>query len=198
MLKYNTTPKNTPPVTLVKNYLSKNRKALILKESQKHEFQSPTVKVYGKEHCIPREQVWFADDGCNMVYSKLLVNASPWPYDLNRLRYQLKHDFKQDYNGVLVNRYLSGQQTMGWHSDDEPEIMLGTDIASISMGATRDFVVKNKVSNEKVTFTLSCGDSIIMHYPMQQQWLHSVPKRQKVVEPRLNFTFRVITPFFHV
>ncbi len=185
------------PITLIKNYLSQNKINLLLKESSDYPFESPEIKVFGKARHIPRQQVWFADEGCDIVYSHLLVQASPWPYYLNRLRRQLNQEFQQDYNGVLVNRYQHGSHTMGLHCDDEPEIVSGTDIASVSLGARRDFIIKHKKTGEKHTLALAGGDLLIMHYPMQKDWLHSVPKRSKVFDERLNLTFRTITPYFH-
>jgi len=98
---------------------------------------------------------------------------------------------------VLVNRYADGQDCMGAHSDDEPEIAHGSDIASISLGATRDFVIKHKHSKLKYTISLHSGDLLIMHWPMQRDWLHSVPKRLKVTEPRWNYTFRQLIVNYH-
>ena len=194
------TPESTQdllPITLIKGYLSQNQINLLLQESLNYLFTSPRIKVFGQEHQIPRQQVWYADEGCNIVYSHLLIQAMPWPYYLYRLRQQLNQDFLQNYNGVLVNRYRNGMDTMGWHCDNEPEIVTGSDIASISLGAKRDFIVKHKLTNEKHTFSLGSGDLLIMHSPMQENWVHSLPKRTKVHDERLNLTFRTITPYFH-
>ncbi|RYV02419.1 2OG-Fe(II) oxygenase [Shewanella sp. OPT22] len=185
------------PITLCRNYLSKSKIDLLIKESECYDFSSPQIQVYGKQHYIPREQVWYADEGCDMLYSKLLVPANPWPYYLNRLRHQLNTEFSQNCNGALVNRYRNGKDSMGWHSDDEPEISIGTDVISISLGASRGFVIKHKETGEKESFLLKSGDLLIMHFPMQQEWLHSVPKRQQIETERLNLTFRTITPNYH-
>ena len=185
------------PFTLLRNYLSQHKIDLLIKESKAYEFSSPQIQVYGKLHHIPREQIWYADEGCDMLYSKLLLSSNPWPYYLNRLRHQLNAEFSQHFNGVLVNRYRSGKDGMGWHSDDEQEIRYGTDIASVSLGVARDFVIKHKKTGEKHSFLLRCGDLLIMHSPMQEHWLHSVPKRKKVEDERLNLTFRCIIPNLH-
>lgn len=185
------------PVTLIKKYLPQNKINLLLNESQQYAFSSPKVMVFGKEHTIPRQQVWYANKGCHIIYSHLLIKANPFPHYLKRLCQQLNYEFDQDYNGVLVNRYQHGLHTMGWHCDDEPEIKAGTDIASVSLGAERDFIIKHKTTNKKYTFPLENGDLLIMHYPMQKHWLHTVPKRQRVTDVRLNFTFRTVIPNFH-
>ena len=187
----------SPPVTHIENYLPKHKQDLLLSEAKQYALTSPKIKIFGKEHPIPRLQAWYADDGCDIVYSHLLVKALPWPYYLNRLLHQLNEDFKQEFNGALVNKYQDGQHSMGWHSDNEPEIIIGSDIASISLGVTRDFIIKHKNTKQKYSFSLANGDLLIMHYPMQQEWMHCVPKRQKVVDARFNFTFRRVQPLFH-
>ncbi len=185
-----------PPVTLIKGYLSAKQQSALMNEASSYPLTSPQVKVFGKLHTIPRQQVWFGDDGCDTRYSGLFVKAIPWPKYAERLRSKLLRDFGIDYNGVLVNQYANGQDCMGWHCDDEPEFRQDSDIASISLGAQREFIVKHKRTKQKNLYHLASGDLLIMHWPMQKDWLHSVPKRMNVNEPRLNFTFRQIQPYF--
>ncbi|WP_394204710.1 alpha-ketoglutarate-dependent dioxygenase AlkB family protein [Shewanella waksmanii] len=188
--------KPAPPITVVRDYLTVSQQNLLLQESDTYPYQRPQVQVFGKKHIIPRSQVWFGDEGCDIAFSGIMIQAQAWPYYVNRLRMQLQRDFGINANGVLVNHYADGEQSMGWHSDDEPEFVPGSDIASISIGASRDFVLRHKATQVKHIIELSCGDLLIMHWPMQQQWEHALPKRLKVKEPRINFTFRQLTPFF--
>ncbi|MGB0893879.1 MAG: alpha-ketoglutarate-dependent dioxygenase AlkB family protein [Parashewanella sp.] len=180
------------PVTFIRNYLSPKQQQYLIEEAQTYPFHSPEITVYGKTHKIPRCQVWFADKGCDYVYSNLWVTALAWPYHLSRLRQKLRRDFQLELNGVLVNKYADGNDCMGWHCDDEVEIEQGSDIVSISLGTARDFHIKHKQTDQKISFNLQSGDLLIMHWPMQQHWLHSVPKRKNVKEPRYNLTYRKI------
>ena len=185
------------PLTWIKGYLTLAQQMALLREVQGYPFESPEIEVYGKRHRIPRSQVWFGDSGCDTKYSGLLVKALPWPKYADRLRQKLKRDFSLESNGVLVNRYVDGKNSMGWHCDNEPEFSAGSDIASITLGATRDFIIRDKVTHEKQTFALQSGDLLIMHWPMQDRWEHALPKRLKVTEPRINYTFRrVIADYF--
>ncbi|MFT5236038.1 MAG: alkylated DNA repair dioxygenase AlkB [Shewanella sp.] len=178
------------PFTLIKGYLNPEQQQALLSESYSYPFTRPVVQVFGQSHVIPRSQVWFGDPGCDYVYSGLLVRALIWPKYAQKLRLKLARDFALDSNGVLVNHYDDGTQSMGWHSDDEPEIMSGSDIASLSLGASRDFFLRHKRTHEKVKLTLDSGDLLLMHWPMQQNWQHSLPKRLRLHEPRVNYTFR--------
>lgn len=51
-------------------------------------------------------------------------------------------DDKPSYTGVLVNRYKDGTKSVAMHSDKENNLAPGVPIASLSVGAVRDFVVK--------------------------------------------------------
>lgn len=186
-----------PPITLVRDYLGKAQQNALINEAQSYPLTRPQIQVFGRYHSIPRQQVWYGDLGCDYMYSGLFIRALPWPQYLQKLRDKLQRDFSLGSNGVLVNRYADGQDCMGAHSDDEPEIAHGSDIASISLGATRDFVMKHKHSKLKYTISLHSGDLLIMHWPMQHDWLHSVPKRLKVTEPRWNYTFRQLIVNYH-
>lgn len=186
-----------PPITLIRGYLNAEQQAALLQEAQTYPLSRPEIQVFGQFHAIPRQQVWFGDLGCDYLYSGLFIRALPWPIYARKLRNKLERDFGLASNGVLVNRYADGQDCMGAHSDDEPEIVHGSDIAAISLGASRDFVIKHKHSKLKYNISLHSGDLLIMHWPMQRDWLHSVPKRLKVKEPRWNYTFRQLIVNYH-
>merc|ERR1712226_46503 len=100
------------------------------------------------------------------------------------------------YNFVLVNRYKDGGDKMGDHKDDEKELNTETPIASLSLGADRDFIFKHddrngrKIANVKLV--LKSGMLLLMHYPTNKKWVHGLPARKGCREPRINPTFRHI------
>ncbi|GGP80132.1 alpha-ketoglutarate-dependent dioxygenase AlkB family protein [Shewanella ulleungensis] len=197
VVEYKINQQVNPPVTWVKGFLSAKQQQLLLNEVTHYPLEKVTIEVYGKQHLIPRTQAWFGDVGCDYHYSKLHINALPWPRVLSRLRQKLLSDYQIQSNSVLVNRYADGHDCMGWHSDDEPEIVTRSAIASVTLGACRDFVVRHKETQTKVNFALESGDLLIMHPGMQQHWQHALPKRLKVTEPRINFTFRHVIPHYY-
>jgi alkylated DNA repair dioxygenase AlkB len=181
-----------PPVTWLTGFLSASEQAQLLDETKSYPFTRPEIEVYGKTHPIPRQQVWFADEECSYRYASLLITPVPWPSMLAQLRERLLLELGINSNGVLVNYYENGQDTVGWHSDDEAEICKHSAIASISLGATRDFMIRHKRSQETFTLPLASGDLLIMQPGMQQTWQHALPRRAKVTQFRVNLTFRML------
>ena len=89
---------------------------------------------------------------------------------------------------MLVNGYRNGQDAMGWHRDNEPEIDTAS-ISSLSLGASRTFKIRDRRTLEVLNIELHHGDLLLMEH-LQEDYEHSVPRRKRVQEPRLNFTFR--------
>jgi alkylated DNA repair dioxygenase AlkB len=96
----------------------------------------------------------------------------------------------------LLNLYRSGQDSMGWHADNEPELGSAPVIASVSLGHARRFRLRprdpQRTPHEPVSLDLPGGSLLVMRGPTQQHWLHAVPKTARSVGPRLNLTFRNI------
>ncbi|MGL5360732.1 MAG: alpha-ketoglutarate-dependent dioxygenase AlkB family protein, partial [Shewanella sp.] len=90
---------SAPPISLVRGYLSAREQALLLKEAQGYPLTRPQIQVFGRRHAIPRQQVWFGDEGCDYLYSGLLIRASPWPPYAHKLKDKLAADFALASNG---------------------------------------------------------------------------------------------------
>ena len=104
---------------------------------------------------------------------------------------QVNHMAQAQFNGCLLNLYRDGDDRMGWHADDEPEIDQTQPIASLSLGSTRDFLFRHRNDQTKrAAIPLADGDLLIMHPGCQGLWMHSVPQRRKVKTMRINLTFR--------
>lgn len=146
------------------------------------------IKIFGKLHKEPRLTQWF---GPPYSYSSIHWPEKEMPEILRPLLRQTEQACNFKFNAALLNLYRDGSDSMGWHSDDEPEID-HTCIASISFGATRKFKVRKKNDpTVKKDFSLNHGSLLIMKNA-QFDWQHSVPKTRKNLEPRLNITFRRI------
>ena len=152
------------------------------------------IKMWGKEIVTKKRIAWYADDGKSYTYSGSTFFPSQWNNVLLQLKEKVENYSEIKFNSVLLNEYPNGEVGMGWHSDDEKE--LGTDpiIASLSFGANRDFIFKHKTdrSIENVKLHLKSGSLLLMLGSTQHYWKHSLPKRLKVKEPRINLTFRNI------
>ena len=102
-----------------------------------------------------------------------------------------------NFNAVLLNLYRDGNDSIGWHSDDERELADGSVIASLSLGETRRFIFRNRDDHtQKIERQLNHGDLLMMRDNTQKFWQHQVPKTTKTIAnqipKRINLTFRVI------
>ncbi len=157
---------------------------------QKLEWQQPSITLYGREHLIPRKTVFLSNPSISYKYSGLIQIGTGWPHWFLPLLKKMRNYCGQDFNGCLLNLYSTGQDSMGWHKDNEPELDPFADIASLSIGASRDFKLRNLCSGAKTTLCLANGDLLIMKAPCQENWQHSLPKRKNVKDLRINLTFR--------
>ena len=111
---------------------------------------------------------------------------------LSDIRAQVESYLKFSFNSVLVNLYRNGDDYVGWHSDNEPELGEQPFIASLTFGAERQFEFRHKKSSENGRILLRSGTLLIMHPDFQHYWLHSVPIDKSVTEGRINLTFRKV------
>jgi alkylated DNA repair dioxygenase AlkB len=154
------------------------------------EWRHETVVVYGKRHPQPRLTAWHGE--ASYTYSGLRLAPLPMTPLLEELRSAVEAATGHRYNSVLLNYYRDGADSMGMHSDDEPELGPAPAIASLSYGATRTFILRHKRSGRTLKFDLADGNLLLMAGALQQNWLHGINKTAKPVEPRLNLTFRYI------
>ncbi|MEJ2138666.1 MAG: alpha-ketoglutarate-dependent dioxygenase AlkB [Gammaproteobacteria bacterium] len=154
------------------------------------------ITLFGKSMEIPRLHQWFADDGLSYTWSGLTMTPQPWLDELIDIREQIEAACDNPFNSVLANLYRDGSDSMGWHADDEPELGNQPVIASLSLGAERDFVMRcrdDEIVNKQY-IKLQHGSLLLMAGDTQRYWQHSLPKRRKISEPRINLTFRLIRP----
>jgi alkylated DNA repair dioxygenase AlkB len=140
-------------------------------------------------HMQPRLTASYGDDGVTYRYSGTVNVGLQWTPTLLEIKEKIEA-VQGHYNYCLLNRYRSGQDSMGMHADNEPE--MGDVIGSLSLGGTRLFRIRHNVTNEKRTFSVGNGTLIIMAGTMQQFWKHEVPKTKQVVDERINLTYRQI------
>ena len=152
------------------------------------------IKFYGKEINIPRLTAWYGDSGKSYTYSNITMNPIPWTPVLLTIKKRVEEIAKISFNSVLINLYRDGKDSMGWHSDDEPELGKDPIIASVSFGGVRKFRLRHRFNKtlEKVEFNLTHGSLLMMKGKTQEFWQHQIPKTAKLVMPRINLTFRVI------
>lgn len=139
-------------------------------------WQQPAISMYGKQVLIPRKQVYMADRIMNYAYSGMALEVEPWDPILEKLSARLTKQFEVPFNAVLVNWYRDGNDSVGWHADDEFELGLNPVIASISLGDERLFKIKDIVNNKNFKHKLSSGSCLLMSGNSQTQYQHCLPK----------------------
>ncbi len=159
---------------------------LLLETAWRHD----SVVVYGKRHLQPRLTAWHGEAA--YAYSGLRLEPSPMTPLLERLRGAVESATGHRYNSVLLNHYRNGADSMGMHSDDEPELGAQPVIASLSYGATRTFILRHKHSKRSVKLDLADGNLLLMAGSLQENWLHGINKTAKPTGSRINLTFRYI------
>jgi len=151
------------------------------------------IKLYGKEIPLPRLTSWYGDLGMNYTYSGIPCEPNPWNKGLTWLKEKAEAIAEHQFNSALLNWYRDGSDTLSWHADDEKELGKNPTIASVTLGETRDFILRKKDDHScKLKFALSHGSILIMKGELQEHWQHSVPARKRVTKSRINITFRTI------
>lgn len=155
-------------------------------------FQSGDIKLFGKTYNKPRLEAFFADGNLSYSYSGQQLNTQLITKELKELKSRVESVSQLDFNAILVNLYRDGEDSNGWHADNEKE--LGNDplIASVSLGAERIFEMQHIHSKKRIKLTLEHGSLLCMLQGSQRFWKHQLPKDKKVNSPRMNLTFRKI------
>jgi alkylated DNA repair dioxygenase AlkB len=178
-----------PPVLFHPNFLNSIDDSDWFKKSQQLEWDRGEISMYGKTIPVPREESLFGDD-LLYQYRGIQIKAAPWPDFLLEARDRIRALSGCQFNFVVGNRYLTGKDSIGWHSDDFPQIGERPAIASLSLGGTRKFKLRHKESGETVDYYLKSGSLLIMLPGCQEDWVHAVPKTARPVDERINWTFR--------
>lgn len=179
-----------------KFYPAAQSAGLMQKLSDETPWRHDAITVWGKTHLQPRLTAWYADPGVAYAYSGLTLTALPWTDCLQEVRADIEAACGQRFNSVLLNLYRDGQDSMGWHSDDEAGLGRHPVIASLSLGATRIFKFRHKHAAQEPPrkIELDDGGLLLMAGPTQHHWLHSIARQAGTCAPRINLTFRQVLP----
>ena len=153
-------------------------------------WQHDELVIAGKRLVTARQVAWFGDREKAYHYSGATKLAQPWTPLLTQVKERVEAAVGSPFNACLLNLYMSGDEGMSWHSDDEGALGRLPTIASLSLGATRRFDFRHKGDRRKVSLMLEGGQLIVMTGATQHHWEHALPKTKRVRTPRINLTFR--------
>jgi alkylated DNA repair dioxygenase AlkB len=160
---------------------------------QQTNWQQDDIKVFGKTYQQPRLTSLYGDSGKPYSYSNITMYPEIFTPLLKKIKSKIEQESGHRFNTVLLNLYRDGQDSNGWHADNEKELGKNPVIASVSFGETRPFHFKHRtIKTERHKLDLTHGSLLIMKSEMQHYWLHQIAKTKKPIAPRINLTFRYI------
>ena len=167
-------------------------KHLLNEIAWKHE----AIKMFGKQVMQPRLTAWYGDTGKTYSYSGITMQPLSWTETLLKIKQQVEDIAAVKFNSALLNYYRDGNDSMGWHRDNEKELGINPVIGSVSFGASRKFQLRNYADKRIVrNIDLTHGSLLLMRGETQHYWEHQLPKvgsRHGVTGGRINTTFRII------
>lgn len=154
------------------------------------------ISIAGRRIMQPRETSWHADPGVTYTYSGRTHFPQPWTPTLLILREAVERIANASFNSVLLNLYPDERASIGMHSDDEPELGPRPVIASVSLGAEREFRFRPKpgVPGRLTKVRLTDGSVLVMRGDTQANWQHGIEKSRVPCGERINLTFRRTAP----
>ena len=167
----------------------------VLKELIGHTpWRADSVVLWGKTYLQPRLTAWYGDAHARYVYSGLELDPLPWTSRLLALKASIERATGSRFNSVFMNYYRNERDSMGMHSDDEPELGAEPVIASLSFGAARTLVFRHRSdrSREPIHIGLGDGSLLLMRGATQRHWKHGIAKERRPRTARVNLTFRHI------
>ena len=155
------------------------------------------IKLFGRRVMQPRLTAWYGDAEAYYSYSGLMLEPLPWHPLLHHLKGRVEACTGLQFNSVLANAYRDGRDSMGWHSDDEKALGPRPFLASLSLGATRRFLLRERdgASGERrnsIVLDLEPGSLLLMKGGSQQKFQHALPRTRRRVGLRINLTYRLI------
>lgn len=200
--------KNEPELEYISNFIQEPEQKIVFQHLKKLPFISSEHFMFGSQKKSSVKYLWVSDTGLSYVFgSTMLYPLEAHPFSdypvLQCIRDYVEGYTGEKFNSVLVNRYEDGMTKLSYHHDDDPWLGDNFIVPSISFGAKRKFLVKQKNTASKnpktLTYILESGSMVLMGRTMQKYWLHAVPQQKRDLDDcskntglRFNLTFRNI------
>jgi alkylated DNA repair dioxygenase AlkB len=163
---------------------------------------NPPITVRGRPGIQHRSVAFCSDLIKSYPYSGQSMLAQPLPSCLSNVMLKINSDFNVDNNAALINQYVTGEDTIGAHQDNQAWIDQSY-VFAMSYGATRDFVITDCRSNDKIVSKMKKKSKVVATLPhsscmllcmqgptFQKIYKHAIPVRKRVKESRTSVTFR--------
>ena len=176
------------------NYFTKNESMSLFQIlTTETLWQQDDIKVFGKTYKQPRLTSLYGSNKRPYSYSNITMHPHKFSSTLLKIKSKIEDTTNEIFTTCLLNQYRDGQDSNGWHADNEKELGQNPVIASVSFGASRMFHLKHRYDkSHKCKLLLESGSLLLMKGTTQHFWLHHVPKTKKQIGSRINLTFRYI------
>lgn len=117
------------------------------------------------------------------------------PDIIENLILRINKEFNKKYNYCLVNRYKNGKDSIGFHKDSEKELNIDDGVAAISLGQTRDLILKEDYNSKEYDykFTIVNGSLYFITKEINEKYYHGIVKEFDKEGIRISLTFRNIS-----
>jgi alkylated DNA repair dioxygenase AlkB len=179
----------------IPNFLNQNKANYYFETIRSNtKWQQDDITIFGKTYKQPRLTALYAENKASYSYSNITMYPTLFTPELLKLKEDIEKEVQHKFTTVLINLYRDGNDSNGWHADNEKELGTNPVIASLSLGEARWFHFKHRhIKEERHKILLEHGSFLIMKNTMQHYWLHQVAKTKKKIGERINLTFRNIS-----
>ena len=173
------------------NFINKELLANCVTDIDTQLEEKPEIIIFGKKCHQQRNIGFFSDESIGYKYSNKIMYSQPLSNSMNELLLIINTDMDADFNGILVNKYIDGNNYIGAHSDSESGLDDNIGVVSISYGAERKFRIRD-IKTKGILFDEITTHCSILHMGgnFQQLYTHEIPIQKKIKEARYSFTFR--------
>ena len=161
-----------------------------VEEVKPHLLVNPPIIIFNKICKQNRSIGFFSDESVGYQYSGQIMSSQSLTPNLKLLLQETNEIFESKYNGILVNHYQDGKESIGAHSDDE-RALDKSGVVAISYGNPRKFRIRNKI-DKKIVKDIPTQESVYLQMGgnFQKEFTHEIPKELKIKDCRYSFTFR--------
>jgi alkylated DNA repair dioxygenase AlkB len=156
-------------------------------------WEQHVFSMYGEKIPAPRLFQWMGVPPCSLYGGT--IHPIPWTEEALEIQSRVETAVRTHFNSLNINFYRNKNDYLGWHVDKESEGQWSSPIASVSLGAVREFQLRkrggpNHPPNPPIP--LAHGSLIVMPAGSQAHYQHRLKKATKPCGPRINLTFRVM------
>ena len=181
---------NLPDAELIyiPDFFTKSESDTLFNTIKEHtNWRQDDIKIFGKTYKQPRLTALYAENDAPYSYSNITMHPNPFTPELIRIKNKVEQEANHRFTTVLLNLYRDGNDSNGWHADNEKELGLNPVIASVSFGEVRPFHFKHRIlKHERHKIDLHHGSLLLMKGAMQTHWLHQIAKTKKQIGERIN------------